>query len=116
MSFFLEGKTHTFFFHFLLRLLRPGSGGVCACTRMSGWEYACVLAYEPKPAQGIQSVMPRQFRNSHGIRIVKLLPFKKKKKKAKFWAATPKNTTKSYIAGDENGPFVLSQLSLSAKA
>lgn len=56
--------------------------GLCVCV--------CAHMHEQKPAKGIQSFMPRQFRNSHGIRIVKLLLFKK----AKFWATAslPSNT------------------------
>ena len=70
-----------------------------------------------KPANGNQSFMPRQFRNSHGIKIVKLLQFKKNKKQIlvhslAFFSLKYQTTTKSYITGDESNQFVFSQLGL----
>ena len=69
------------------------------------------------PAKGNQSSMPRQFRNSHGIKIVKLLQFKKNKKQIlvhslPFFSLKYQTTTKSYITGDESNQFVFSQLGL----
>ena len=97
------------------------------------WVYVCVpvcvlergerryglacLHSKQKPAKGNQSFMPRQFRNSHGIKIVKLLRFKKNKKQIlvhslPFFSLKYQTTTKSYITGDESDQFVFSQLGL----
>ena len=92
----LLGEKKNVFFHLLLRLLRPVCVHVgvcecaCVCTRVGGgggtrrYGHTC-LHNKQKPAKGNQSFMPRQFRNSHGIKIVKLLRFKKKTKN-KFWS------------------------------
>ena len=88
------------------------------------WVYVCVLVCvlewgerryglaclhnKRKPAKGNQSFMRRQFRNSHGIKIVKLFRFKKKNKKQilvhslPFFSLKYQTTTKSYIIGDES--------------